>query len=388
MWRILIIFILVSIIATLGTPFNYKLKFPNMPPIQIGGESCKCNPVGDERKRCPMVKCKTQGLVLKYFETNQGGSTGVHFKTEAHNNSIDYNWSGNDILNSDKVDNVKLQFTGLIRGPATSAVEFRSQSDDGVRLFVDNQPIIDQWKLQGATYATSPPIPMVKNEYYPFKLEWYEHNGGATLKLAWRYAGSDWKTIPSNAYYYNDGDYKKAPKPKQVNYFFRGAKTNANDWGGGNMVYLDRHNVNCHDDGLNQFHLRRPKKNQINYNYRCLDGVNSSQTAARKTGSNDWGAGNTIFLDRHTVNCGKNPISSFRLERPAKNKIRYAFTCSKKKTNGRCRNLNTGWNQQSRKNIYLDRHNVQCGNKEVITQFNLTHNGKGKMRYNYKCCKM
>ena len=166
------------------------------------------------------------------------------------------------------------------------------------------------------------------------------------------------------------------------------AQTPANDWGGGNMIFLDRHTLDCGDDGLNQFRLGRPTDTQIQYKYKCLDGINSLANINKDTGSNDWGGGNTIFLDRHNVNCDKNPIAKFRLVRPAGDKIRYDYTCNSKQVSGACRDVNTGWNQESNMNIYLDRHDVKCDTGEVITQFKLNRDGQGKFRYDYKCCKM
>lgn len=374
MWWLFIILLIVLIIPT-----GFKTT-------QIGGEACSCNPSGEDKKRCPPVKCKTQGLVLQYFDTNRYGATLRHFRTEAHNHEINYDWKGGNVLNSNRKDNVKLKFTGLIRAPTTGPVEFRSRSDDGVRVFIDGQPVIEQWRLQGPTYQASPPVQMVEGEYYPFKLEWYEHGGGATLSLEWRYNDGDWTIIPSNRYFYNDGDYQRAPKPKP--YGIKNAQTPPNHWGNGNAIYLDRHSVDCGMNGINQFHLRRPRGNQINYKYKCLTGINAVANIHRNTGTNDWGGGNTIFLDRHDVQCNKHPIARFRLVRPKGNKLRYNYTCNSKKSTGPCRKLDTGWNQESKHNIYLDRHNVKCNKDEVLTRFKLRRNGRGKFRYDYTCCRM
>lgn len=180
----------------------------------------------------------------------------------------------------------------------------------------------------------------------------------------------------------------RCPPKKCKRFKLRQEQTRPNDWGGGNSIYLDRHTVNCKKDGLNQFQLRRPRGNQINYKYKCLDGVDAPSNTKRNTGSNDWGGGNTIYLDRHHVDCKGKPIANFRLVRPANNKLRYDYQCNNLKTTGQCRDTNSGWNQESANTIYLDRHNVQCNSDEVITKFNLVRNGKGKFRYNYKCCKM
>jgi hypothetical protein len=182
-------------------------------------------------------------------------------------------------------------------------------------------------------------------------------------------------------------DPEEDPTPAPT-YTLLDAQTPANDWGGGNMIFLDRHTLDCGDDGLNQFRLGRPTDTQIQYKYKCLDGINSPANINKDTGSNDWGGGHTVFLDRHNVNCDKNPIAKFRLVRPEGHTIRYDYTCNSKQVSGACRDVNTGWNQESNMNIYLDRHDVKCDTGEVITQFKLNRDGQGKFRYDYKCCKM
>jgi hypothetical protein len=153
-------------------------------------------------------------------------------------------------------------------------------------------------------------------------------------------------------------------------------------------IYLDRHRPSCGKDGIQSFQLRRPSKGKIDYKYTCLDGINSNPGPYKYTGTQTAGGGNTIYLDRHNVNCGSYPITDFKLQRPSKKTIRYEYRCSSKKAGGKCRNTNTGWNKESRYNIYLDRHKVRCGKYEALTQFRLRRDGKGKFRYNYKCCAM
>jgi hypothetical protein len=153
-------------------------------------------------------------------------------------------------------------------------------------------------------------------------------------------------------------------------------------------IYLDRHKVDCGKDGILGFQLRRPSKSKIDYKYACLDGINSNPGPYKYTKTNDWGGGNTIYLDRHDVNCGSYPITDFKLQRPSNTTIRYEYRCSSKKAGGKCRNLNSGWNKESRYNIYLDRHKVSCDKHEALTRFRLRRDGKGKFRYDYKCCAM
>jgi hypothetical protein len=61
----------------------------------------------------------------------------------------------------------------------------------------------------------------------------------------------------------------------------RKATTPLNDEGGGNAVFLDRHNVQCHpDESLQQFHLVRSGKGQYQYEYTCCTMPSSSSPSS------------------------------------------------------------------------------------------------------------
>jgi hypothetical protein len=117
--------------------------------------------------------------------------------------------------------------------------------------------------------------------------------------------------------------------------------------------------------------------------------VNSSRSGWNYTPTNEVSGGNTVYLDRHNVNCGNKPIADFLLNVPGHNQMRYQFRCSNLTHTGECRDLATPYNEGGAQNVYLDRHDVSCGAGEALTQFNLERHGDHKRyRYRYKCCKM
>jgi len=161
--------------------------------------------------------------------------------------------------------------------------------------------------------------------------------------------------------------------------------TGRNNWGGGNTIYLDRHKIDCETDALRSFHLYRPRGNQIAYEYTCQKDWDAQGRISKNTGMNkeSW---RSVYLDRHNVDCGKHPIRDFRLRRDGKGKFRYDYGCTDKKHSGKCKKTSTKWNSEgNHKNIYLDRHHPNCGSK-VMSRFRLVRNGKGKFRYDYTCC--
>ena len=73
-------------------------------------------------------------------------------KSRIHTGEINYNWTGTgQILDSGKSDNVILEFTGIIKVPNTKNYTFRTTSDDGVRLTINSDLIINNWTIHAAT---------------------------------------------------------------------------------------------------------------------------------------------------------------------------------------------------------------------------------------------
>jgi len=169
--------------------------------------------------------------------------------------------------------------------------------------------------------------------------------------------------------------------------------TNFDDEGGGNTIYLDRQQIDCKDNAIKRFHLSREYKDNIptgkmKYEITCSSGDLGLSTN-KDTGANDWGGGNSIYLDRHNMDCGSDSVlSQFRLVRPKENEIRYDYTCKKSNKPLTCRDVTTPANDWGGGNsIYLDRHDVSCNENEVISKVQLTRPTGGEISYKYKCCK-
>ncbi len=61
---------------------------------------------------------------------------------------------------------------------------FTVTADDGVRLYIDGKPVIDQWKDQPATtYSTL--VMLTASEQHTITMEYYENQGFAVAKLNW-----------------------------------------------------------------------------------------------------------------------------------------------------------------------------------------------------------
>jgi len=97
----------------------------------------------------------------------------------ANYQDINFVWNGGSPSASVPVDQFSCRFTKLQNYPAGSKT-FTVTADDGVRLYIDGELVIDKWKDQGSTTYTA-----TKNltaGAHEIKIEYYEAFGGAILK--------------------------------------------------------------------------------------------------------------------------------------------------------------------------------------------------------------
>jgi hypothetical protein len=158
--------------------------------------------------------------------------------------------------------------------------------------------------------------------------------------------------------------------------------------------YLDGHTVDCENKPLNRFQFGTLPGDNAKYTYTCCDNTGGSyqQTPIDKeTQPNEDGGGNMDYLDKHNVDCGTDSvISKFALNRPSGNSIKYKYTCLKSVKPLTCRDITTPLNLKGDNATieYLDRHNLSCNTDEAIGRFQYIRGDNGtKIAYSYRCCK-
>ncbi|MFC3030990.1 hypothetical protein ACFOEE_00395 [Pseudoalteromonas fenneropenaei] len=160
--------------------------------------------------------------------------------------------------------------------------------------------------------------------------------------------------------------------------------TQADDDGQGNTLFLDRHHVDCGNDALNALHLYRPTSTQIAYQYGCTQMPNTVSSDVY-TPDNDDGGGNVIYLDRHTVNCEGKALQYLHLERPSSTTMRYHYQCGDKQLVN-IKDYFTPADEDGGGNaVYLDRQNVSCPSNAVLSYARLERPTSNTIRYHYKC---
>ncbi|BDI14854.1 hypothetical protein ANSO36C_06560 [Nostoc cf. commune SO-36] len=114
--------------------------------------------------------------------------------------TVNFNW---DLGSPDPliaVDTFSVRWTGQVQAEYSETYKFYTNSDDGVRLWVNDQLVIDKFVNQ-ALSENSGSIALVAGQKYNIKLEYYDNNGRAASQLAWSSATQAKEIIPQSQLY-------------------------------------------------------------------------------------------------------------------------------------------------------------------------------------------
>lgn len=97
-------------------------------------------------------------------------------------------------------DHFSARWTGEVQPPTSGSYTFHTSSDDGVRLWVNGQLLINDWTnhAQANDYGS---IALTAGQKYDIRMEYYENTGNAVAILSWSYSGQADTVIPQSALY-------------------------------------------------------------------------------------------------------------------------------------------------------------------------------------------
>lgn len=97
-----------------------------------------------------------------------------------------------------------VRWTGQIEPQYSETYFFDTVSDDGVKLWVNDQLLIDKWQSQSGTEWTNA-IDLQASTRYNIKLEYLQNKGKGQVHLYWYSASQPKQLIPSNRLYPTNG---------------------------------------------------------------------------------------------------------------------------------------------------------------------------------------
>jgi glucose/arabinose dehydrogenase len=124
--------------------------------------------------------CSAEQFKAEYFTGITPGTTPAFTQCE---NDIQHHWGPGGPGNGLPNDNFSARWTGSPTFAAAGTYEFKTTSDDGIRLWVDGQLLIDNWVDQAAT--TKLATKALSVGAHAVKVEYYEHAGNAVAQVSW-----------------------------------------------------------------------------------------------------------------------------------------------------------------------------------------------------------
>jgi GH35 family endo-1,4-beta-xylanase len=112
---------------------------------------------------------------------------------------IDFDFGIASPAPSISADSFSARWTGQVEAPYTESFTFYTRSDNGVRLWVNNVLVINNWTSHQEAENASPPQALVAGQSYDIKLEYYDDTGRATVKLLWASPSTPKVVVPSEA---------------------------------------------------------------------------------------------------------------------------------------------------------------------------------------------
>jgi hypothetical protein len=132
-----------------------------------------------------------RGLYGEYFDNIDLANRKV-VRTDA---TVNFNWRGNSPHPQIGSNFFSVRWTGWVHAPVSGIYTFSTLSDDGVRLWVNNQQLIGNWTTHSAI-ENQGSIELIAGRKYYIKLEYYEDKGDAVIRLFWQPPGQSKQIIP------------------------------------------------------------------------------------------------------------------------------------------------------------------------------------------------
>lgn len=134
----------------------------------------------------------TNGLTGAYFSNiTLTGTPQVRVDSQ-----VNFNWGTTAPMTGFPSDMYSVRWTGQVKPTQTGTYKIVTTSDDGVRVWVNNQQVINNWTRHAAK-ADSGSISLTANTYYDIKVEYFEYTGAAVMQLSWTRPDGVTELIPT-----------------------------------------------------------------------------------------------------------------------------------------------------------------------------------------------
>lgn len=143
-----------------------------------------------------LVSEEISGLYGAYFNNIdlEGDPTATR-----QDSTVNFDWGPGSPLPEIDPNMFSVRWIASVEPEFSETYTFHTLSDDGVRLWVDGELLIDNWTDHDPTWVSGT-IPLQAGEKYALRLEYYEHVDDASIRLEWSSTSTTQEIIPSTQF--------------------------------------------------------------------------------------------------------------------------------------------------------------------------------------------
>jgi hypothetical protein len=116
---------------------------------------------------------------------------------------FNHSFGRGEVFASGQARGIGLEATGFIHLDRPGAYRFKALSNDGIRVWIAERPVVDdgEWHSTGDRFSAPLTFQNPQAGWASIRLRYFQRKGTAALKLYWQPPGSaDFKVIPASAY--------------------------------------------------------------------------------------------------------------------------------------------------------------------------------------------
>jgi hypothetical protein len=151
--------------------------------------------IAGARVHATQTSAPPQGLTAEYWDDITTNGTPILVRIDP---TVNFDWGSNSPDARMGSDAFEVRWTGTVTPSYTETYTFYTTSDDGVRLWVNGQQLVDNWTDHSAT-ENQGSVALQAGHAYDLRMEMYDRTGAAVAKLAWSSASQAKGPIPAAA---------------------------------------------------------------------------------------------------------------------------------------------------------------------------------------------
>jgi len=115
--------------------------------------------------------------------------------------TIDFDWVRNTPGKPISEDHFSVTWTGYLQPRFTEAYTFDAEADDGIRVWLDDRLVLDQWDETPAEEAPATIVRLEADRKYPIRVEYREDDVNAWVRLFWSSPSQEREILPRGRLY-------------------------------------------------------------------------------------------------------------------------------------------------------------------------------------------